>query len=523
MMRVLLVDDELIVRAGLKAIVNWKECAMEVVAEASNGQNALKIIEEQPIDVVISDIRMPIVDGIELTRRVREKYPKTKMILLTCYNDFKYVQEALEIGASGYVLKTDMEDGSLEKILQKVRKEWEQENVKKEDYQSLQWKAEQSIPLLREKYIKSLLEKNDAYTQEQCIALGLQWLNQPHRLLLLEFESPQISTLNKIQQFFYQLTGEEEAFIFQWDEYSFLGLVKQPGENSQNRILLWDYQFTHQLFSSMKAFFENVNLYYCQLFDRRQIRFSFSRLVQVMEYYTFYEGFGHPLDAGSLIIQEDTDGMGSIDWQVFKQLTIIRNWSEIKEKCCEMFKHFNKNRYPVEYVKRCTIEMIGIITDVLQSNGSLITTNWGSNKLDYVERVKETKTILKLADFLFQGIHALEESRLMFIGGNRVIEKAVEYIERNYYKEITLDDLSNYVGLSKSYLSSYFKKVTGGNFIDYLIHLRIEKAKQLFRQTDLKTFEVAEKVGIQDPKYFTKLFKRIEGISPKTFKDIMGL
>jgi two-component system response regulator YesN len=105
---------------------------------------------------------------------------------------------------------------------------------------------------------------------------------------------------------------------------------------------------------------------------------------------------------------------------------------------------------------------------------------------------------------------------------NKEILKAKQFIELNYQNDISLDYLCAYVGLSKSYLSSTFKKVTGENIIDYVIKLRIEKAKQLLRETDLKVFEVAETVGFRDPKYFSKLFKCIEGTSPGKFKEFVG-
>jgi two-component system response regulator YesN len=372
--------------------------------------------------------------------------------------------------------------------------------------------------LLRlEKFIKSLIEKNDVCEPQQQMALGLHWLNQPHRMMLIEFESAMKVSADKI----YRLAGQEESFILQWDDCSFLGFVKQPAVNSQSKIMSWEHEYVNRFFSNLKTVSHNVNIYYCYSSGCQQMSDTFSRLTRVKEYNIFYQGYGHLCETAGVTIPDCPLDVEIIDWQVFRQLAIIRNWGEIKDRCHRAFRHFNQNALPAEYVKRCTIEMIGIITDVLQSNGSLIEMSWGSNKLEYVSKVQEIKTIGKLEEFLYKGIDALEENRAIFIGGiNKVIEKAIAYIERNYYKEITLDDLSTHAGLSKSYLSSSFKKVTGENFIDYLIHLRIERAKQLFQQTELKTFEVAEKVGIQDPKYFTKLFKRIEGISPKTFKDM---
>src|SRR5690625_1398196 len=129
MLKVLLVDDEFIVRQGLKALVNWEEYGMKVIADTANGESELEKMNQKSFDIVITDIRMAIIDGIELTRIIMERYPGTKVILLTCYSDFEFVKEALDLGASGYLLKTDMEDGHLEKTLMKIKKEFEEKRA----------------------------------------------------------------------------------------------------------------------------------------------------------------------------------------------------------------------------------------------------------------------------------------------------------------------------------------------------------------------------------------------------------
>jgi two-component system response regulator YesN len=157
--------------------------------------------------------------------------------------------------------------------------------------------------------------------------------------------------------------------------------------------------------------------------------------------------------------------------------------------------------------------------DGLQLNSNIFEPVWGNNKFEYIDKVKEKRTLVELIDMLNEGINDFEENRSLFIGVSKFMSRALEYIELNYYKDITLDDLSNHVGLSKSYLSSTFKKVVGDNFIDYLIQHRLNKAKQLLEQTDLKISEIAGKIGFNDPKYFAKLFKRLYGITPTEFRE----
>lgn len=219
MLNVLLVDDEFIVRQGLKAMINWDDYKMNVLLEANNGKDALALLEEHQIDVIVTDIRMPLMDGIELTRKAKESYPDMKVMLLTCYDDFEYVQEAVALGASGYLLKTDLEGGSLEKQLQKIAKEFQQEREMRESYQRLEMKARESAALMKEKQIKSILKGGEPELSHQ----ELSWLSTPHLMLKIVFAYP-VSHEN-VEQVFYRLFVRDISFLFQLEDHSFLALT----------------------------------------------------------------------------------------------------------------------------------------------------------------------------------------------------------------------------------------------------------------------------------------------------------
>lgn len=526
MLKVLLVDDELIVRKGLKAIVDWQDFGMEVEAEASNGQRAIEMLYElQQIDLIITDIRMPVLDGLELTRMVRTSHPHTKVLLLTCYNDFEYVKEALELGASGYLLKTDLEDdGHLEKALRKIRSELVKEREKQKEYELLQHYAEKSLPLLREKWLKSLVSGEDLCSiTDQMLSLNLEWVHHPHLLCRMDFADVSPSLGGSVESLSLELLGHD-SIILSMEYSSFLLLLRPRPEISEYRRIQWEKQVLAEWRSRMeKKCGKDVNVYYGRSTGLDRFATVYDQLSRIGEYYTFYHGYGALIDIGSFPQTASLLETGHLDLVVLnelKQMVIIRNWDHVKRILSDLKETVLRVKPSVDTVKNFIVELVMTLIEGLQSNSHIISTIWGTNKFDYIDKVKGMNTLAEIVEWIFTGVDQIEGERSVFVGGeNRVIMKAVEYIENHFHQDLTLEDLSAHVGLSKSYLSSTFKKVCGESFIEYLIRVRIQKAETMLRQTDLKIYQVAESVGFQDPKYFTKLFKKMTGISPNQYKD----
>ncbi|MGG1598273.1 response regulator transcription factor [Paenibacillus naphthalenovorans] len=523
--QILVVDDEMIVRRGLKALVPWAEFGMEVVSEAANGEKALNILKQQPIDLVITDIRMPIIDGLELTRIIKRDYPHIKVLLLTCYNDFEYVKEALEIGASGYLLKTEMEeDGHLENALSRIRSEFEQMKTNQEMVRELQRQASQSLPLLREKWLRSLLT-GDHYTElkQQSDKLALRWLDKPCLLLLIMYKENVNAAEETVSKALQDGLGEANAMAVRLSDRSYLVLIEKAANISKQKGMEWENHTVLTVYAALKSLAPasgQVQLYYRSSRSMDQLPAEYSNLLQFAEQHAFYHELGTVEDTHGMELPEAFEAQAYVNGQDVKRLAMIRNWSRLKEMLAEVTALIQDRKPSVESVKMMVIDIVLAIMEGLQSNSHIISSLWGSNKFDYMERVKKIPTFKELTEWLMDGIGHLEAERSVLIGGvNKVIAKAAAYIETHFHEEVTLEQLAEHVGLSKSYLSSYFKKVTGESFIDYMLQLRVEKAKELFRQTNLKIYEVAEAVGFQDPKYFTKSFKRITGVSPNQYKE----
>lgn len=513
--KVLIVDDELIVRKGLKALINWGEYDMDVAFEATNGEDAFQILKNNEIDVLITDIRMPLMDGIELTRKVKEKFQEIKVLLLTCYNDFEFVQEALQLGASGYLLKTDLEDGNLEKQLLKISNEIKNEKKRRESYRDLKLKAKKSSLLIQENQVKSILNGN--LSKENLYDNELKWLTKPF-LLLKVIVGHLDYQIDKLRDSISTLFKDDLSLTFQLEPQTLYIIISLPKKTSQMLILQWQEIVINQISAILKKLSNEQSIYYSRCDNIHSLYDKYQLLLRNSNRHWFYYGYGTVLNVEHLSWELHPE-VHPINFRELNESAVLRNWEKVKIISKDSFEIYESLYLDVETVKSNVITMVETIMIALNSNSNLFSSSWGKNIIDYKEKVNKISFFKDLKDWYYQGIEDLEKNRILFMGGiNQVVMQAVSFIETNYFKEITLDELSAEVGLSQSYLSTIFKKVTGKSFIEYLNDLRIEKAKQLFHTSNLKVFEVASKVGFNDPKYFSKQFKRITGITPNEYK-----
>ncbi len=515
MLNVLLVEDELIVRKGLKAMIDWEQYNMNVAYEATNGEDALQIVHNHSVDVVITDIRMPLMNGIELTRLVKETFPQIKVMLLTCYNDFEYVQEALELGASCYLLKTDLEDGSIEKQLQKIAHEVNEERLNRKAYAELERKAEQTSTFFLENQIKTMLKDGE---QTALRKDELRWLLSPH-LMMKMFVHENSFPVEMVKRIIEKIV-DRPFFVFSIEKGAIFALLSvSDDEWSDKDRIEWMKQMIDKLTEECLKQADLVSVYYTICQHGNVLKQTYELLSEKARKHFFYNGYRHSINILRIPPRQSAT-FRPLPLQTLHELTILRNWAKVKEICESLFRYYEENEFDEDIVKVNVVTIVETIMYGLQSNSHLFTSNWGSNSLDFKERVKEITFFKEVKQWFFQGLDQLEESRVLFSGGvNQVVKHAIAYIEMNYAEEITLEELSKEVGLSKSYLSTMFKKETGRNIVEYVNDLRIKKAKELILKSDLRIFEVAERIGFKDPKYFSKQFKRSVGVSPNDYKN----
>lgn len=458
MIKVLVVDDEKIVRKGLISFMPWNDFGMEVVGEANNGENALKIIEANPVDLLLTDLSMPVMSGIELMREVRIKYPHIQIVVLTLHQDFEYVQEALRLGAIDYIAKTQLDKEQFEDVLGRIASLMEQkEQLKRnQDYQEELGYVDEIMALFSlNPQIESYLEPNLIYGALE-VELGI-W-------------------------YWTSLTNKECSSLQQW--------VKRAISSGLEFALIRFKGFKH--------------------LDRK----SFLQLLRIYQKSSLFYEY-NPLQPYKIVNNED------IQNRTVKERN--QELTGIKEKWLSgewilNDQVFENMKYELRLVELPPIRLTRIFFS--------ITDEW--NRL-YQQILAEP---IVLEDFLSSWVHFegwLTETRkkIQMIKMkssfskeiNNSIIKAMTMAQQMINKNLTAGDIAKKVNMSSSYFSQCFKEIVGKTYKDYLRDLRIEQAKEYLRNTSKTIQWIAEQVGYNDEKYFSRLFREHVGVLPSEYRQ----
>lgn len=510
MYNVIIVDDEPVIRFGLQASVNWDE-NLHLIGSFPNGEEALKAMKIQKIDLLITDIKMPVMDGLTLMKKALEQFPAIKVILVSSYNDFEYVREGLKLGAIDYVLKPTLEPEEFAKLIQKCVKIIEDEQAIESKIQLVdQTKLLKERKNLEQAVKRVILED----TKIQNVYKDFEWLKGP--LLIITMTLNHIEKieeqfgflyksmlLDDIQEFFYHTKYKGICFPISENEILFLmhteltpsltlDRLKDELERETNLNFSYGYELINDI-SLVKKGFEKSRLACSRRF--------FCEEETIFHYDSFYKDNNIEIKPfkleefyGLLLPYEKNKLMFFLEERVTEWKKEYMEPNDIKREACEIMSHL--------FTKKISLELL----------------------LENCEELKKTGTLTQLIEVLFQQIeqyeYLMKQKQALPHGDHQFMEKAIEFIHENYTEELTLQIVSNHIHISRNYFSILFKQFVGKNFIDYVIELRIKKAKELLQDTSLKVYQVAKQSGFKDVKYFSKMFKKSIGYTPGDYRTI---
>ncbi|ANX02460.1 DNA-binding response regulator [Thermoclostridium stercorarium subsp. leptospartum DSM 9219] len=535
MFKVMIIDDEPIIRKGIKNILNWEKFDCEVCAEASDGEEGKIIIEKYRPDILITDIRMPGTDGLKMISEVKALIPDCKIIVLTGYRDFDYVQEALKLGVFDFVLKPSKIE-ELTTIIHRAVEELKKLKNRAEEFNKLKKLFEQNIPILREKFLYDLMYEIYPNTEEilpRAELLGVKI--ESFFLLVVEIDTDENKKLSQYEKNLY-LFGIVNTFMDVFsDSFSVIDVPLKDrgvafilqGGNEKEKL--------HNLISDKCNYLQEL-LINCFGFTVTvavssegrgimQLPEKFRECIEALER-KFYIG------NGTVIFYNDMSWFLKFeDYSVLEEyqkllLDGIKTGNEaiVMKRIEDIKKYINSlDHLNMEYLKNFYWGIITYINNIrlsvaMASNESKVESiNIISlhNMISKSENINELNDLLKEVSLSITAkINNYNNKSIKLI-----LRNALEYIHQHYSEQLTLNDVAEHVYVSPSYLSRMFKKELGKNFVDYLNGLRIEKAKELLMDPKYKTYEVAEIVGIPDAHYFSRLFKKYEGLSPTEYRD----
>lgn len=513
-LKVMIVDDERIIRFGIVSMVNWEALGLEVVCEASNGEEGYEAFLEKEPDIVITDIKMPVMDGIEMIRRIQKDGANVKYIILSGYEDFSYAKSAIRLGVSEYLLKSDLMPDDIESILSKIvtRIRCEQgiqtdvpETVRAAELKNTMYEACHGL--------RTLDGKEGAEHNYYCLYIGIK----RNRI----FDSREFSdVLTGIDQVLQENLDRDSFVRFKEGEMA-IGLVVfgSPAVNERVRMILTAYM------RSQPNADEQVMTIGCSSYHKgmQSAAGAFDEAGQAYRMRMFQGN-------GSFIMYQP-------EQQVQKQLHDKKADIKSVEQCFEyhdrrileqsiqsIFSYLKEGR-DYEETNMVALELLVLLNHL---GGRLLSGDAGIEKkrnlyqellhLDYIEDIESW--------FLQEFTALFEECQNKTSDKGQLAQMLKQYIDEHYAEDITLYSLGNMVGLNRNYVSIVFKKEIGKGPIEYLTNTRIGVAERLLLHTDMKAKEVAEKVGYEDERYFYKVFKRVTGYTAmdyiKKYKNDTG-
>ncbi|AOY74632.1 response regulator transcription factor [Clostridium formicaceticum] len=512
MIKVLIADDEILVRIGLKSTIDWETEGYELVGEAQNGQEAVALFEQYDPDILMTDIKMPVMDGIELIKTLKERKPDLKCIILSHYNDFEYAQEALNSGANRYILKSDLKAENLLITLKKVSAELDQKgrgNIRPksqidttEFFDDLMYNNDlkrYGSLFLGKYYVMAIgsIKKQPVDLNRDIVSAIENVAFQLKRSNSINYISKIIS--NKIYYLFhYQKENSNTDDLQSKKIISYLTLLRKN---------IRQYLDLNIMFAVSREgnSFDNVSTLYYEAIRASQDCFFDGETIVV--YHTAMDSpppLCPKLDFKMLknyITLSDKKSMNAYINSFFNQLFHIR----IKEYVEERFIDFLS--FAKVIMNQLGIPQIETLLDEKLNYTSFSRLYTFNNVRSYVLSLYET-----IID-RYTGDSSEKYSYVM--------RKSIQYIKENYAQNLTLSSIAAHVEISNSYLSLLFKQETGVNLITYITNYRIEKAKELLLTSNCKIYEIAQMVGFENSYYFSKVFKEITGMTCKQYKNRM--
>jgi len=530
MYKVFLVEDEKVIREGFRDKIPWEQYGFKLVGEASDGEMALPLIRKYKPDVLITDIKMPFMDGLSLSEIVKEELPKIRIIIISGYDEFEYARKAITVGVERYLLKpvTRM---TLRNVLMELKEKIDQETEQK-DYQ-VQYKEEArefeqfTIRRFFEKILDGSLSAKEIYSEAAELSLDL---SAPCYNLLVftvyeKKDSPSRDWFTRKQEeIFYYFLRHPQYILFRLNVNSYGVLIKS--EPSQMEELIDN---SLNMFKKVCAPEEKNLDWYVAVGEQVERLSLLPRCYKdVIHYFSYrFTMPGHHILtratlSGMLAAQEERN-LESID---FMQMDpeIIRDFLSRGENQ-EIHDFVDSYLHGIQSALKSRMFRDYVVLNIRFAVVAFLE-SVGAAQEEYSGEIEEAAKIIREDDTEVFGyfVNMLGKAiairdRINSNQGGKMLKKALEYIDDHYDSEtLSLGQVAEAIGMSANYLSAIFSQSMQKTFIEYVTEKRIEKAKKLLKQTDKTSGEIAKIVGYKDAHYFSFVFKKLQGLSPREYR-----
>lgn len=532
MYRIVLIDDEQVVRDAVAANIPWREKGFDLVAACRDGREGLEAVRRERPEVVLTDICMPFVDGLELTAAIREELPETRTILLTGYDDFEYAQEAVKLRAEDFLLKPITAE-ELSSLLDRLKGELDSEQQRRKRTEFLREQLQASLPVYRERFLNRLVRATIS-PEELSRGVELLDLDLPgplYAVMLCDLDPPR--------------EGEGEEPLRGLGLQTVLRELVDPvagallfGTAGGGAVVLLSVNATDEAERRPLELAERID---------EAVEDRLNRTVSI--------GIGEPVDELARLPEAFQEARSALEQRLLLGVNRITTIREVRgggagapavdvaalrerfiralragllEEASEAVREISHSlRRRSEALESCYVVMHQLLSDAIDAVRAIGLDYAGlpgveTNPFEQFSRIKTLEEMERWFLSLIRGADSRLDGRRKEHSELKAVA-AREFIEKSYADpDLSLYTVCRELSVSKSYLSPVFKSHTGMTILEYLTARRIEEAKLLLRRGELKVYEVAERVGFRDPHYFSLTFRKQTGLSPTEFREHSG-
>ncbi|WAM33243.1 response regulator [Caldicellulosiruptor morganii] len=502
MLKVLLVEDEVYMRKGIIKLIDWKKHGFDMIVEASNGQEALEILKKEKVDVVITDIKMPVMDGIELIKRISEEIEnKPSVVIISGYNEFEFAKAAIRYGVNDYLLKPIDEVEliqTLERIKTRILNEREFDR-RKSLYEYLK-RNSKFLRIIEFNENQNIIDISDDKT--------FRWVGIGKKEDLQYYEDDLTVCENLLdieREVNTRFASKGVGFKCFWDSFfNVIVIAETEFRNRKNQIV--------QAFEFILNKLNLQSMVYDEFKNSNDLNGFYRYLLKKLSFAQFYEKSGiiEANQIGDFEVYIEDKKFGS---EIIK-LIEERKIDQIKNKLLQFFDECQKKKISPEIIRGFIILTLLEIIDyfeiyqLLEEDGLKIILRSNLQKSKFIEKVMEI--LLQVEEYITQSTK---------FNSSSFMKKVELFIRENYNKDITIKSIAQQFYINPIYLGRMFKKYFNMPFNKYLHMLRIEQAKKLLLKTDKKIYEIAKEVGYNDTDYFALKFEEFVGKSPSKYRN----
>lgn len=525
MLKVLIADDEMLVRVGVKSTIEWEKHGFTVVGEAYNGEDALEKITALSPDILLTDIRMPKMDGLELLREIRRRGLSVETVIMSCYNEFELVRTAMRLGASDYLLKLSLTPEELLEVLERVR-------------QKIGQRPSADAPRLfdqsdvYDKLVRKLWEPDTpaGALNELAGAAGLRLAFEHAGLFLITvdpaFDQGSLSyppmdgqTLSMAGNLLHDyLRGQKLGDIVTLESARrrFLAVLLPDADAWETARCL------RRRLSDYLKLDVTVGIVEPGLYEAEGLSLFRERWEELMNY-RFLQGRGgfFPFSGREASSPSVLPFGESLPVKTFiADIRGVADLGKLPPDIRRLAGQMADGRLPRKDCLQMLLSAFYQVSALFSLYGGNLTGLNEACGINFVESLSGLQ-FLSDAESWFAGFAQRAPAYLEQCGRqwkSPDIVKAVAFIQANFHRPVSLQDTAAHIGISAPYLSTLFRRETGQSFIEFLTDLRMERAKELLEDKNIYIYELGERVGYSDPNYFCKVFKSRTGMSPEAYR-----